>query len=409
MKGSVLALTILLFVVANSEAQESPGHELSDFVAANDEFGRHLLEQVQRLDPNKNVALSPLPISYIFGAIVAGSVSGATIQEINQAFGWKGGVNEGASRLLLERFRPPLPPPLRTDSKGRSEIRNKNRNPPPRSSNLWMKTAFIYRGRNTIYDSFLQQASRDFGLQIVNIEGPKSVDTEAAQWWSDDVPKPAVIGPSDFYSAGMMHLQDVWRGNTFSYTRKGDFFLTPRDRETVDVMPSEMESFRHAENKHFEAIDLRCWTVYLTVVLPGEGMDILQLENELAENPGELDSAMKYEPGEVELPKIRMQLDVDLTPALQQMGVQQVFTNLDVVKVPDSRLKHVVQKIDLEVNEQGIRANAGTVANGVYGGVMGAAIPFHMTVNRPFLFLIRDNLTDSLLFLGEVFNPAIHD
>jgi serpin B len=274
-----------------------------------------------------------------------------------------------------------------------------------------MKTAFIYRGRDTVYDDFLQKASQDFGLQIVNIGRPQSVDTKATQWWSDNVPKPAVIGSSDFYSAGMMHLQDVWKRNTFSArnTKKADFFLTSGDLETVDVMPSEIEIFRHAATSRFEAIDLGCWTVYLTVVLPAKGIDILQLENELAENPGLLDSAMKDEVGEVELPKIRMQLEVDLTAALQQMGVRQVFTNLDVVNIPNSQLKHVAQKIDLEINEQGIRANAGTVANGVYSGVMGAAIPFHMTVNRPFLFLIRDNLTDSLLFLGAVFNPAIHD
>ena len=67
------------------------------------------------------------------------------------------------------------------------------------------------------------------------------------------------------------------------------------------------------------------------------------------------------------------------------------------------------QKVDIEVNEDGIRANAGTVANGVYGGIMGRQLlPFHMKVNRPFLFLIRDDLTGTLIFIGAVMDPAQH-
>jgi len=34
--------------------------------------------------------------------------------------------------------------------------------------------------------------------------------------------------------------------------------------------------------------------------------------------------------------------------------------------------------------------------------------PFHMVVNRPFLFFVRDNVTNSLLFAGAVMDPSKH-
>jgi serine protease inhibitor len=50
--------------------------------------------------------------------------------------------------------------------------------------------------------------------------------------------------------------------------------------------------------------------------------------------------------------------------------------------------------------------NAATIFHGVYGGAIGVQSPFHMTLDRPFLFIIRDNVTRAPLFVGVVMNPA---
>jgi serine protease inhibitor len=33
--------------------------------------------------------------------------------------------------------------------------------------------------------------------------------------------------------------------------------------------------------------------------------------------------------------------------------------------------------------------------------------PFHMVLNRPFLFIVRDNVTNALLFVGVMMNPNL--
>jgi serpin B len=77
----------------------------------------------------------------------------------------------------------------------------------------------------------------------------------------------------------------------------------------------------------------------------------------------------------------------------------------DIVKI-QSCLTEVNQKIDLTVDRSGIRADANTVAGGVYLGTMSDPEPFHMRLNRPFVFLIRDQTTDALLFIGAVVDPG---
>ena len=69
-------------------------------------------------------------------------------------------------------------------------------------------------------------------------------------------------------------------------------------------------------------------------------------------------------------------------------------------------LSAVKHKSFVEVNEEGTEAAAATV------GIMSLAMarpvvpPFEMIVDRPFLFVIADNLTQAILFMGVVFEPA---
>jgi serpin B len=401
-----LGACLLLLSTTNLAAQESP--ELTKFIAANDKFGRKLLREVHGEDPNRNVAISPLPVSYLFGAIREGSVNYATINEITDACEWRNVPLPAPSRLLSEAFRPIAVRPSPTAKKG--TLAHLALHAGPRSvDGAWMRTAFIYRGHNMVSASFLKTAADDFDTEVINVATRRQVVTAAKEWWTNYIPTPTMVGPSDFYAVGMVHLEDVWRGNTFSVntTHKGDFVLRSAQRESVDMMRSEMGSYSHGQTDSFEAVILDTWSASLLVVVPKEVTDILELEDQVAKDPTAVDAVLKPELGDVELPKIKFQFEADLASPLQRMGVKRVFSDLDVVNIPKSHLKQVAQKVDLEINEQGIRANAGMVVNGVYGGVMGGMIvPFHMRVNRPFLFFIRDHLTNSLLFLGAVMDPA---
>jgi serpin B len=62
----------------------------------------------------------------------------------------------------------------------------------------------------------------------------------------------------------------------------------------------------------------------------------------------------------------------------------------------------VLHQAYIKVNEEGSEAAAAT---GVVVGTTSVPVRKEITADRPFLFLIRDNTTGSILFLGRVSNP----
>ena len=66
-------------------------------------------------------------------------------------------------------------------------------------------------------------------------------------------------------------------------------------------------------------------------------------------------------------------------------------------------MKH---KSFVEVNEEGTEAAAVTTAAMKMTSVRQPTPPFQMIVDRPFLFVIEDNLTNAILFMGVVYEPG---
>ncbi len=404
---AVSSVALLLVLIAPVTAYTQDSSDFARFVAANDKFGRKLLYEVHKSNQDQNVAISPLPVSLNFGAILENSLDANTRDEISRAFEWRNISVRGPAFLLSQAFRAPETFPISNPThKTKRGIRDRAIAKGNSGDGTWMRTAFIYRGRDTVNESFLKTAKRDFGTEIINTDANQSVNSAAKRWWKDYIPSPNVIGPSDFLAVGMTHVADVWRGNTFGRIVKDDFVLRTGEKKSVEMMPSEMGMYPHVRTSDFEAIVLSCWAVDLTIVLPAEGKDIGQIEEKLAGDENGLETMLRSELGQINLPKVHFKFQADFRKSLREMGVEKVFTDLDIVRIPKSHLKQVAQKLEIEINENGIRANAGTVMNGVYGGVMAGQEPFHMAVNRPFLFFIHDHLTHSPIFLGAVMDPS---
>lgn len=116
--------------------------------------------------------------------------------------------------------------------------------------------------------------------------------------------------------------------------------------------------------------------------------------------------ANRFHDAEVDLtlPRFRLEYARQLNDDLVAMGMGIAFDpgRADFYRIADVRperlyISRVEQKTFVEVNEEGTEAAAATTV-GI--GVTSAPQVFAMTVDRPFVFAIRERLSSAVLFLG---------
>ena len=407
----------LLFAISAARllAQTIPGHAFSEIIAANELFGRKLLSAVHASAPDKNVVVSPLPVSFAFAPLMVATVDSEVLTQINSAFEWRDiAMGRGSARLLSVAFT--QPPPARP--RPHPQVSNltwqlMNHESP---EELWISTLFTYRGPDALSPRFMDTGAKSFGLKF------KSLPWNSTQHPPSLIDDSSTANPkspktrNDFWITSTTHLRTVWADNTFALGKQaiGDFFPNPGQPKSVPMLISELNAYSHQKTPDFESVIFVARSAYIQVVLPSEEVSLQDLESKLVRDPTLLDATPNRELGYIEIPKFAFEFKADVRGALEKMGVSAAFaTNFALAELVSgdegAQLNGVSQKTNIEFNEFGIRADAETVTNGVYGGIMGGQPnPFHMLVNRPFLFFIRDNLTNSLLFAGAVTDPLKH-
>jgi serpin B len=396
-------------------AQEAAPAQPAAFLRSNDKFAMNLLTIVHEGDPDRNVTVAPLPLSLTFAALMDGSTDSKSTHEIATAFQWDGmSTLNSASRMLLARFEKPKPRSGQSASKsqGAAELSSLPSGKPEES---WISAAFLYRVEGSLSQNFIDRVKYDFGFDFRPAGVRASQSEVLAKNWDSSLPMPVVTGRNDFWITSFTHLRTSWMGNTFvgAKREKHDFRLQSGSIIRADFLKSEFNVYPHARTEDFEAVVLSCWEASILLVVPAQDRDIGQLESALTNDPRMIESLLARTVGDVQLPPFHFTYEGDLRNFLEKMGVRSIFnsgSNTLQFMVPGEGgvLRGVVQKSEIAVDEEGIRADAGTIFHGIYGGIMGnPAAPFHLILDRPFLFIVRDRVTNALLFTGIVMNPAL--
>lgn len=399
-QGLVVAqLTFTLLTSVGAGGQTNAGRGLPELIRGNERFGRKLLAQIHSDGPERNIVLSPLPLALMLAALRTNT----TYKEIDKTFGWENLALITPAHMLLAAFEKPEPRPCaRLGSKACPEFER-----------AWITNTLLYHSTRSIKDpispQFMRLAAKYFGFDFVNSGDvqPTAEDLRRAVKPNGVLPK--VSKENDFLISSGTHLRTTWEENTFSLSTpyRGEFRTASGESKQVEMQDSALSNYLYANTVSFEAAALPGEIAYMIAVLPAPGTDLQRLERELAEQPETIDAALKPRPGRVTMPSFHIRSESHLRLPIVALGIRQVFLDLgDIVKIPKSHVTEVNQKIDLIVDRSGIRADANTVAGAVYGGIMSVPEPFHMQLNRPFVFLIRDQTTDALLFIGAVTDPS---
>ena len=198
-------------------------------------------------------------------------------------------------------------------------------------------------------------------------------------------------------------------------TREENFYITPEETVKVDMMRRLDEE---AEFPYYETADLQILEMpysgeetSMLVLLPKED-NLEEVEKQLTgENLVIWQENLKKQRVKVYFPKFKLETKYFLKPFLGQMGMPTAFTEAadfsGMTGKRDLMIAEVIHQAFVEVDEKGTEAAAAT------GVVMEmTAMPAEPVIpvfraDRPFIFLIQEKETGSILFMGRVVNPAL--
>ena len=196
-----------------------------------------------------------------------------------------------------------------------------------------------------------------------------------------------------------------------SATRDEPFYLL--DGEAVSVpMMHQTQEFGYTAGDGYQAVELHYdgWELSMVIVLPDEGA--FESFEELL-NADMVNLAVeRLERRELVLaiPKFEFDSDFSLSEALQTLGMPTAFSSAaDFSGMTGGRdlfISDVIHKAFVSVDEEGTEAAAATaVVMAELAAPVEEEEPLKVTIDRPFVFLIRDIETGTVLFIGRVLNP----
>jgi len=173
--------------------------------------------------------------------------------------------------------------------------------------------------------------------------------------------------------------------------------------------------YSYYEDRHLQIVTLPYQGgVSMIAVLPAATSDLEEFRQNLTAS--RLESwthKSKLQQGVVKLPRFKVDHEAELRNGLAALGMNRAFdenrAQFEHVHSdrPPLSLDRVLHRAAADVNEEGTEAAAVTLAQVLCTSAMNQRPPklFHMIVDRPFLIVIRDDKTRSLLFMGWINDP----
>jgi serpin B len=195
-------------------------------------------------------------------------------------------------------------------------------------------------------------------------------------------------------------------------TKEEDFHVTSDKTTRVPIM-YQSDDFRFAAANGLKALELSYGHGDLSalVLLPDQVDGLAALEERLNDaNLRQCTADLQKRKVNVFLPRFKFTYELSLSKVLQEMGMLLAFdasrADFSGMSSQDSLfISEVLHKAFVDVNEEGTEAAAATAVAISIKSAVSPHEPAVFRADHPFLFLIVDNRTKSILFMGRVVNP----
>ena len=271
-----------------------------------------------------------------------------------------------------------------------------------------------------ILDSFEHTIKSNYGaaFDILDFENPFEASAVINSWVYEKTHEKIkdIVSPDLFDDntcmviANAIYFKGKWvKQFEKSSTKPKPFHVDRNGKIEVDMMQQE-NHFNYMENDELKMLELPYEGDRLSmfVILPKKIDGLKNIEENISNQMlNRCFSQLRNAEVNVSLPKFKLEVSYNLNHALKQMGMPSAFdyssANFSGISgTNDLFISDVLHKAFVETNEEGTEAAAATVF-----GIRGESFKEHETFNadRPFIFFIKDKLTDLILFMGRISNP----
>jgi len=398
-------------VTAPDERPETDDDRIADYTRENAGFGLALIRALADEEPDSNLLVSPLSASVAL-AIAWSGARGDTADEMRQTLRYPHDQDElhptvGALQYDLNEM-------ATEDIDGTFDLAVANA--------LWGQESYPFR------ESYLDTAEANYGGAFREVdfvdeteESREQINEWVAERTQDNIdellPPNSITSLTRLVITNAVYLLADWK-YPFDPEDTDEEEFTRIDGSTTEVpMMQQTEEFRYLSgtDRGYQMVDLPYVgdAMSMVVILPEEGTFesfVTDLTGEwFTERFAELDQADKSEL-RLQLPRFEFESSTELGTLLADLGMPSAFDNRRANFEGIARLDEVSETLFIHgvyhdtfvsVDEEGTEAAAAT---GVTIGTTSA--PPSMTVDRPFIFAIRDRESDAMLFLGRVVDAA---
>ncbi|MFN0147984.1 MAG: serpin family protein [Dehalococcoidia bacterium] len=381
--------------------------DVQALAADNADFAWDLYGVLARKDADANLFASPHSISQALAMAFAGA-RGETATEMAAALHYR--IDQDRLHSAFNALEAALTPPKEAPGKDPAPLRLNIAN------SAWAQKDHPFER------AFLETLAVNYGAGVRLIDFAR--DPEAARetindWVSerteervkDLLPEGSITGLTRLVLANAVYFKADWTHPfTKDATQPGPF--TTRTGTSVEVpMMRQQASFAYGRVGGVEAVELPYADGRASMVVllpPAGGFDAFEAGLDGA-GVRALLSSLKPATVNLALPKFEFTAEFSLKEALEALGMKAAFEpeRSDFSGMDGTRelfVSGVFHKAFVRVDEKGTEAAAATAV--VLTGTSAPLDVVQLTVDRPFVFLIRDTRTGAILFAGRVTNPV---
>jgi serpin B len=371
-------------------AQGGTTGDVPDYAA----FGLDLFRRVADAEPDGNVVLSPLSAGLAL-SLLANGATGDTLAGILQA------LATGMDLPALNAANAAL-----SGSLGGGDVETAI------ASSLWMRGA-------PFLPEYVAESRRIYGAEVAPLTSAGPVNDWVSRHTAGRITE-MVSDPIDpmviLVLLNAVYFKGRWE-EEFSpdATRDRTFHAPSGPVERPMMSCTGVYGYLRAGGVSGVRLPYRGGRYAMYVLLPDEGRTLRQVRDGLSPDAwrGWMEGFGMREV-RVVMPRYRMSAAFSLKEPLAAMGMADAFTfgratldgmlSAEYVAREGPYVSKVLQKVFVEVNEEGTEAAAATMMAPVAGGI--GHSPPSFVADRPFLVAIRDDQTGALLFVGQVNDPV---